>query len=256
MKVFFLVLARDKKHVDQKIEELKVLGMPHLVVCGQRLHHPNVIYRHPRGKYDAINFGFRYIPKDTDIVALNDVDTRIRNFSAALRRFNTDDIALLFVKLSIKEGHQKLFNRFLDFIRRRLLITANGELMLVRYDVLKRIVPIKPCKAEDSYLLFKTLEFNCRCVFCESCYVETERTKAIEKEEIYKRKTVCGIYQALGYTKPPCIIVLFYALLPLFSPLLMFSGRKGYFWMKGILLGLVDYLCGDRSGVWQTTYME
>jgi len=136
------------------------------------------------------------------------------------------------------------------------LITANGELMLVKYDILKRILPIKPCKAEDSYLLFKILEFNCKCVFCESCYVETELTKAVERDEMYRRKTVCGIYQALGYTKPPYTIKLFYALLPFFSPLLLFSGRRGYFWMKGILSGLVDYLRGDRSGVWQTTYME
>jgi hypothetical protein len=34
------------------------------------------------------------------------------------------------------------------------------------------------------------------------------------------------------------------------SPLLLISGRKGYFWMKGILLGFLDYLRGDISGVW------
>jgi len=256
MKTFFIVLARDEKHVNDKIEELKVLGLPYLIVCGRNLSHPNVVYREPKGKYDAINFGFRFIPEDTDVVVLNDVDTRIKNFEAALRWFLSEDIALVFARVCVKEGPARLFNSILDRIRRRLLITANGELMLMRYNVLKRIVPIKPCKAEDSYLLFKVLEFKRKSVLCEECYVETERTKTAEKEEAYKRKTVCGIYQALVYTKPPFIIKLFYVLLPLFSPLLLFSGRRGYFWMKGILRGLIDYLRGDRSGVWQTTYME
>jgi cellulose synthase/poly-beta-1,6-N-acetylglucosamine synthase-like glycosyltransferase len=256
MKTFFIVLARDEKHVEEKIEELKILGLPYLIVCGKNLDHPNVVYREPIGKYDAINFGFRFIPEDTDVVVINDVDTRIKNFEAALRWFLSEDIAFVFAKVCVEEGPARLFNILLDRIRRRLLITANGELMLMRYNVLKRIVPIKPCKAEDSYLLFKVLESKYKCVLCEECYVETERTKTAEKEEVYKRKTVCGIYQALAYTAPPFVIKLFYVLLPLFSPLLLFSGRRGYFWMKGILRGLIDYLRGDRSGVWQTTYME
>lgn len=256
MKTFFLVLARDEKHVDEKIEELKALEMPYLIVCGRNLNYRNVVYREPRGKYDAINFGFRFIPEDTDVVVLNDVDTRIENFEAALRLFHHENVALVFGKVCVKEGPQQLFYGFLDSIRRRLLITASGELMLIRYNVLKTIVPIKPCKAEDSYLLFKVLEFRCKCAFCEECYVETERTKTAEKEETYKRKTVGGVYQALAYAKPSYSIRLFYTLLPFLSPLLLFSGRRGYFWMKGILHGLIDYLRGDRSGVWQTTYME
>jgi hypothetical protein len=86
--------------------------------------------------------------------------------------------------------------------------------------------------------------------------VETERTKTAEKEETYKRKTVSGLYQALAYTQPPCLIKLFYVLLPIACPLLLVLGKKGYFWMKGILLGLSDYLRGDRTGVWKPTYME
>jgi hypothetical protein len=128
--------------------------------------------------------------------------------------------------------------------------------MLIRYDVLKRIIPIKPCKAEDSYILFKVLESDAKAVFCDECYVETERTKIAEKEEAYKRKTVGGIYQALSYAKPPCAIRLFYAILPIACPLLLVFGKKGYFWTKGILLGLKDYLRGDRTGVWQPTYMR
>jgi len=256
MKTFFLVLARDQKHVNEKIEELKVLGVPYLIVCGQKLNHPNIVYREPRGKYDAINFGFRFIPEDTDVVILNDVDTKIRNFGAALQCFNRGDAALVFVRVCVKEGPQKLFYNLLDRIRRRLMIAASGELMLVRYNVLRRIIPIKSCKAEDSYILFKVLEFKYRSIFCEECYVETERTKTAEKEELYKRKTVGGIYQALAYTKPPKGIRLFYALLPIACPLLLIFGMKGYFWMRGILSGFVDYRCGDRTGFWKPTYMS
>jgi hypothetical protein len=116
---------------------------------------------------------------------------------------------------------------------------------------LKEIIPIKPCKAEDSYVLFKVLESRGRVVFCEECSVETVRTNAPEQEERYKRRTVAGIYQALAYTHPPYGIRLFYTLLPFASPILLVSGKKGYFWMKGILRGLADYLIGDRTGVWQ-----
>jgi len=170
MKTFFLVLARDEKHVDEKVEEMKVLGLPYLIVCGRNLNQSNVVFRRPRGKYDAINFGFELIPKDTDVVVLNDVDTKIKNFKAALQWFNSEDIALVFARVYVKEGPQSLFYRILDRIRRRLPITASGELMLIRYHVLKRIIPIKPCKAEDSYILFKVLEFKCKSIFCEECY--------------------------------------------------------------------------------------
>jgi hypothetical protein len=91
-------------------------------------------------------------------------------------------------------------------------------------------------------------------VLSEECSVETEKTKAAEKEEIYKRRTVSGLYQALAYTKPPYLLKLFYVLLPFACPLLLVLGKRGYFWMRGILLGLIDYLRGDRTGVWQPTY--
>jgi len=255
MKIVFVVLARDEKHVDEKIEELERLNVPYVIVCGQKLDRPNVVYREPRGKYDAINFGFRFIPRDIDVVVLNDVDTKIKNFSAALRCFNDRTVSLVFVRVLVREGPQNLFYGLLDGIRRRLLVAASGELMLIRHDVLKKVIPIKPCKAEDSYILFKVLESSAKAVFCEECHVETERTKTAEKEEVYKRKTVGGIYQALSYSRPPYSIRLFYALLPIACPLLLVFGKKGYFWTKGILLGLRDYLHGDRLGVWQPTYM-
>ncbi len=256
MKLFFLVLARDERHIDEKIEELKGLNVPYLIVCGSKVNHPDVIHREPRGKYDAINFGSRLLPSDVEIVALNDVDTKIHNINAALKQFDSERVALVFAKVSVREGPQGFFYIILDFFRRRLPITASGELMLVRRNMMERILPLKPCKAEDSYILFKVLELKREAVFCEECYAVTERTKSVEMEEAYKRKTVCGIYQALAFTKPPFLIRIFYILLPFSSPLLLIFGRKGYFWMRGILLGVNDYLRGDRSGTWQTTYME
>jgi UTP-glucose-1-phosphate uridylyltransferase len=56
VKLFFTVLARDKKHVDAKIREMENLGILYKTICGERLNHPNVVYRAPKGKYDAINF--------------------------------------------------------------------------------------------------------------------------------------------------------------------------------------------------------
>lgn len=255
MKIFFIVLARNEKHVKQKIEELKCLGVPYLIVCGQKLNLPNLVYRAPNGKYDAINFGFGLIPPDTDVVILSDVDTRIVNFEAAARLFCSPIVDLVFVRVNV-HGPQKLFYGFLDSIRQHLLVAASGELMLIKFNLLKKIMPLKPCKAEDSYILFKALELKSNCVFCQDCSVETERTKTAEKEEIYKRKTVSGIYQALAYTNPPYYIKFFYALLPFLCSLLMLTGDRGYFWTKGILAGFTDYLRGDQSGTWKTTYMD
>ncbi len=251
MKVFFLVLARDEKHVSEKVEELGRLGMPYLVVCGQRLDRKNVVYREPKGKYDAINFGFRLVPPDTDIVVLNDVDTRIRNLEAAFGCINSKDVFLVFAKVRVKEGPQTLFYGFLDRIRRRLPVAASGELMLMKYGVLKEIIPIKPCKAEDSYVLFKVLESRGKVIFCEDCSVETVRTDSPRQEETYKRRTVSGIYQALAYTHPPYSVRLFYILLPVASSLLLISGKRGYYWTKGILLGFADYLRGEKTGQWE-----
>jgi len=49
---------------------------------------------------------------------------------------------------------------------------------------------------------------------------------------------------------------LFHVFLPIACSLLWILGKKGYYWMRGILLGLIDFLRGDRTGVWQTTYLE
>src|SRR5690349_4307350 len=72
-KFFVIVLARDGLLVGAKIDELKAYGFPYLVVCGESLDLPGVMYREAKGKWDAINYGYRSIPADTDIVVLNDV---------------------------------------------------------------------------------------------------------------------------------------------------------------------------------------
>lgn len=255
VRLFFIVLARDKTHVEDKIRELENLGVPYKIVCGVRSDIPNVVYREPKGKYDAINFGASFVPKDAEIVVMNDVDTHIHNFHLALEHSKDEGAALVFGTELVKEGPQNLFFRIFNPIRRKIPVAASGELMLIRQDVFRRVIPLKPCKAEDTYMLFKVLEQGHKIVFCEDCYAETERTKTAEKEEAYKRKTVTGIYQALSYTRPPYSIRLFYVLLPIASPLLLVLGDIGYYWMKGILLGLLDFLRGDRSGYWESTYM-
>ncbi len=254
MRVFFLVLARDGAKVAAKAQELDTLGVPYLIVCGEDVKHPKVVHRAPRGKYDAVNFGARFIPDNVDIVGLNDVDTEIHHLDAALDLFQRDEISLVFVRVNVGSGPQVQFYSFLDALRRRVPIAASGELMLVRREVLRDVLPLRGCKAEDSYVLFKVLEQGRKVAFCEACYVTTRRTSAAQEEAGYKRRTVGGIYQALAMTKPPVMVRLFYGLLPFVSPLLLVLGDKGYYWAKGILLGFVDYVRGDRAATWQPTY--
>lgn len=244
-----MIFAKDRRYVVKKIRELDRLKVPYVIICGERIDHPRVVYRPPKGKYDAINFSLSLLPKDADIVVLNDVDTEIHNFESALGYIEGNKVGLVFGKDMVKSGPQVLFHELLFKILRIVPILANGDLMLIRRDVLERI-HLKPCKAEDAYILFRVLELGYRAVFCEDCYVETQKTTDEKEEEIYKRRTVAGIYQALSYTHPPQPIGLFYMFLPILSPLLLVLGRKGYFWTKGILLGVTDYMRGDRGGLW------
>ncbi len=254
MKVYFLVLARDAKLVSSKVSELSRLGCPYLIVCGERTDLPNTVYREPRGKYDAINFGLSLLPSDVDVIVFNDVDTEIHNFGDALSAITTQNVDLVFARVQVVEGPQTTFYSFLDTLRKRIPLAASGELMLVRFDVLKKILPIQGCKAEDSYILYKILEKNGRVAFCQKCYVTTKRTTRSEQEESYKRRTVAGIYQALSMSRPPLVIRSFYIALPFLSPLLLVLGKRGYYWSKGILLGYFDYLRGDTSSSWRPTY--
>ncbi len=251
MHVYFVALARDAAVLQAKIEELTRLGYPFVIVCGEQVNHPNVVYRKPAGKYDAINFGLTLAPPDTDLIVLNDVDTKIHNFDEALNVVRNEDAALVFARVDVERGPQLTFYSFLDSLRRRVPIAASGELMLIRHDFLEDILPMKGCKAEDSYILFKALEEGKKVAFCEKCYVTTKRTSQAEQEETYKRRTVGGIYQALSMTKPSVMVRLFYTLLPFLSLLMLVSGKNGYYWAKGILLGFVDYLRGDKSGSWK-----
>jgi cellulose synthase/poly-beta-1,6-N-acetylglucosamine synthase-like glycosyltransferase len=254
MRIFFVVLARDASLVEKKARELKNLGYPYIIVCGEKVNHPNVVYRKPEGKYDAINFGLKFIPHGTDFVALNDVDTEIHNFEAVLNLLQGKSVSLIFVKVCVKHGPQLAFYSFLDALRKKIPIAASGELILIGCELLKRLLPLQRCKAEDSYILFKVLEKGGKIAFCEECYVTTKRTTHVKQEEAYKRRTVGGIYQALSMTKPPIIVRLFYTFLPFVSPMLLILGKKGYYWARGILLGYVDHEREDTTGSWQPTY--
>ncbi len=256
MKLFVLVLAKNLVNVKAKFNELSKLKIPFLIVCGERTRLPNTVYRQPKGKFDAINVGLRLIPKQYDVVALNDVDTQIFNFEKAVKMLKQEMADVVFADVRVKHGPQVLFYRMLNMIRRRLVIAASGELMLLRRSFIDRLIPLKPCKAEDSYIVFKALNLKQRVGFSEDCYVVTERTKNAKMESKYKRKTTCGIYQAISLAHPPPLIRFFYYLLPFVSPLLMVMGQNGYFWMKGIMLGLNDFLRKDRTGTWSTEYMS
>jgi cellulose synthase/poly-beta-1,6-N-acetylglucosamine synthase-like glycosyltransferase len=254
MKTFALVLARDKNHIEKKMHELDSLDIPFRVVCGEKLPDERVIYRPPRGKYDAINYGARFLPPDSEIIIMNDVDTEINDLASALNDFRDPDVGLVFARVGVEKGPQTSFYKLLDVIRSKILIASSGELIIIRKKLLDKILPMKACKAEDSYIMFKVLESKHRVVFNQDTYVKTDRTNVPEEEEKYKRRTVGGLYQALSMSKPPISIRVFYTLLPLASPILLVMGEKGYYWMRGILLGYVDYLRGDTSGQWKQTY--
>ena len=254
--LFVVVFARDSKYVLEKIKELDMIDVPYIIVCGEHINHPKVVYRAPRGKYDAINFAEKLIPKDVDVVTFNDVDARICNFRAMCSHFKDRKVAIVFASEFVREGPQHLFFKILNPIRKLVPVAGSGELMMINRAVLSKILPLKACKAEDTYIMFKTYELGYKVVFCKEVTTETKRTTFAEQEEDYKRRTVAGIYQALSYSKPPLTVRLFYLLLPLMSPLLLIIGKKGYYWTKGILLGLIDFIRGDRTGIWKTNYLD
>jgi hypothetical protein len=241
--LFFIVLARDQRHVREKIMELENMRVPYLIVCGERMDLPKVVYREARGKWDAINFGSQFVSKDADVVVLNDVDTTIHNFEHALTHLY-DSADLVYCRVHVTKGPQVKFYRIADPIRKRFHIFASGELMLIKRRVFKHVLPIPPCTAEDSYILFKALELGYRAHFCTKTYVTTERTANAEEEEAYKARTTLGIYQALKHTRPPPLIRTFYGLLPLMAFLLALTGEDGKAWMRGIRKALSTILTG------------
>jgi len=208
------------------------MNVPFLVVCGEKMRHPHIIHRKARGKWDAINFGSNFLPNDAEVVVLNDVDTKIHNIgdtAALLNRFD-----LIYCGVHVSEGPQVKFYKILDPIRKKLHIAASGELMMMKKEVFERVLPIPPCMAEDSYILFKALEMGYETHFCTSMYVTTARTLHAREEEDYKARTTLGIYQALKYAKPPPWIRVFYIVLPMFAPLLAIASVDGRAWVKGI----------------------
>jgi len=243
MKPFFIVPARDRRNVGEKIMELEDMRVPYVIVCGEKVNHPNVVYREARGKWDAINFGSRFVPRSANLIVLNDVDTRIHNFEHALSHLNSG-ADLVYCKVNVSKGPQVKFYRIADPIRKRFHIFASGELMLMKRDVFEHVLPIPPCIAEDSYMLFKALELGYRAHFCTKAYVTTERTANAREEEIYKTRTTLGIYQALKHARPPPWIRAFYKLLPATAPLLALAGEDGKAWMRGIKKALSMILKG------------
>jgi len=230
---FFLVLARDRQNVKEKIVELEDMSLPFIIVCGERVNHPSVIYREAKGKWDAINFGAQFVPKAAEVVTLNDVDAKIHNLNYAFDHLNAK-ADLIYCGVNVSAGPQMKFYKILDPIRRRFHVAASGELMLMKREVFERVLPIPPCIAEDSYILFKALEFGYRAYFCESAYVTTKRTADAKAEEAYKARTTLGIYQTLKYTRPPPWIRVFYTLLPVIALFLALVDEDGRAWARGI----------------------
>ena len=118
--------------------------------------------------------------------------------------------------------------------------------MLLKREVFEHVLPVPPCLAEDSYILFKALESGVKAHFCRKTYVTTERTADAAQETKYKRRTTLGIYQALDYTRPPVPIRIFYTALPLFAPLLRLAGKDGQAWVNGINNGFKEHLTNEN----------
>jgi len=78
-----------------------------------RKNHPKVIYRSPRGKYDAINYGVKFMPGDVDVVFFNDVDTIIVSFEPLLEYFRDDKVAMVYTLEYVSYSPQHFFSIYL-----------------------------------------------------------------------------------------------------------------------------------------------
>jgi hypothetical protein len=245
MNIFVLVMARDALLVGPKLEELRSYGLPYLVVCGERLDVPGVVYRAARGKWDAINFGYDLVPPETDVVVLNDVDTSIHGLDGALSMVS-DGHDLVYCAVRPSSGSQPKFYALADPLRERLHLFASGELMLIRKRTLDRLMPIPPCMAEDTYLLFRAMQFGYKVALCRDAYVTTTRTSNSTEEIAYKERTTLGILQALDYSVPPPWIRLFYYSTPLLATMLALTGEDGRAWARGMMGGFTQHREGSK----------
>jgi cellulose synthase/poly-beta-1,6-N-acetylglucosamine synthase-like glycosyltransferase len=232
VRLFVLVSARDRLRVREKIRELLSIGVRFVVICGEKSSQPAVHYRQKIGKWDAINYGSRFIPPQAEVVVLNDVDTRIHNLERALGYLNKADMVIC--KVRVGSGPQKKFYRILDPIRKYVPIAASGELMLLKRELFNRLIPLPPCTAEDSYMMFRAIELGYHVKFIKETFITTERTFDPVEEQAYKIRTTLGIYQSLQLTHPPPYVRAFYRLLPLIAILLTIGGPDGRAWAIGI----------------------
>jgi GT2 family glycosyltransferase len=249
--ICFIVSARTKEGVNQKVAELRGLGVPFMVICAEKTDNPDVIYRAKKGKFDAINYASQFIDDSVKIVCLNDVDNRIFNFDKAVEKMICTGAGMVFCKIKVNSGPQMQFYSIMDRIRKFLPVTSSGDLMLIERSVFNRLLPIPSCKTEDNYLSFKVPELGYRVEFCDDCWVETKKTSTLSEESAYKTRTVTGIYQALSVTKTTPLIRVFYLLLPFVAPLLLLQGKRGGAWTKGIIHGFTNYLKGDKEGAFE-----
>ena len=111
-----------------------------IIVCGEKVNQPNVVYQENRGKWAAINFASKFIPTETKVIVLNDVDTEIHNFKLAFA-YLSEKIALVYCRVQLSHGPQLKFYKILDPLRKHFHITASGELMLIRKEVFERLLP-------------------------------------------------------------------------------------------------------------------
>ena len=252
-KLFFVVLARDRKYVFSKIKELEQLKVPYVIICGEKIKHPKVIYRPPKGKYDAINYAVRFIPSNTDIIVFNDVDTRILSYEPALKYFKDNKVAVVYTLEEVPEGPQSLFFKVFNPIRSRIPLASTGELLMIRRKILFRMIPLPPTKAEDTYIIFKSLEMGYKVIGCKEAKIITYRTKRPQEEERYKERTVTGILQSLQHTRPPLLIRAAYLILPFLTPIFIITlGIIGYYISKGIIKAYIKcYVYKDKGGYWK-----
>lgn len=249
--IFFIVLARTQEGVARKAAELEKLGMPFVVICGEKTNLPGVIFRQKKGKFDAINYAANFVNQKTKIVCLNDVDNKICNFEKALEKMINSGAGIVSCKIKVDSGPQVQFYPLMDKIRRYLPITSSGDLMLIRKEVFEQLLPVPPCKTEDNFLSFKAVKLGYKVLFVEDCWVETNKTSNLEEELHYKTRTLTGLYQAVSLSDATPMIRAFYFFLPFAAPLLLLQGKRGVAWTKGIIQGLANFLIGDREGAFE-----